>query len=363
MAHEKIKILFLFPIFSTGGAEKLVLEYVKRLPRDRFLIAVGSTVEDGELRQAFVAAGVELFVGSRKNMGGRIGVVKKLISWAKNWQPDIVHTHLLGADLFGFWLKRKIINLRWITTLHNVEYNTACWRRWLWRLILCRADRIIAVSEKVKKYSQTEFKLQNSQIITILNGIDLEKFLKVSNNLFNKEKIQLAIIGRLTKQKGHIYLFQALANLKMSWQLHIFGQGELRSNLEKKARDLGISNQLVWHGVVDDLENYLSDIDVVVQPSLWEGLSLVILEMMTAGKPIITTPAGGEELLQDKVSGLIVPTQDFAAISSAIQFLYDNPDRARQIGQSAREQAVTGFSIEKNIEILKYIYLDLCLKG
>ncbi len=359
----KIKILHVIPIFATGGAERLVLHYATFFPKDRYEIHVATCVEDGELREKFEALGfVHVYVGSRTRDRGRLGAYKKLRNYVEKIKPDIIHTHLISADLFGFFMKRKYKNqIQWVSTMHNVESATSAGRQLLWKIILKRADRVISVSERVEEFTLRQFKVSKEKSIVLRNGVDTRIWLTVPmRGLFGQPTLRLATVGRLWEQKGHIYLLRALPALKdINYELHIFGDGPLRAALEAEALKLGVSDHIIWHGITTDIPLQIKNIDVVVQPSLWEGLSLVVMEMMAAGRVVITTPAAGDELLQHDTNGFIVPAKNPEALAEKIRFIFEKKAELIQVGKEAREYARHNFDILNNVTGLQKIYQQL----
>lgn len=361
--QKKIKILHVIPRYVIGGAEKLVYHYANLLDKNKYEIHVASCVEDGELREQFEKlSDVHVYVGSKSKAGGRVATYRKLWRYAKEIKPDIIHTHLLSADFFGFlskliW-KNKIL---WITTQHNLEENTSALRKIFWRIILKKADRVIVVSKSVEKFSLENFKIKKSKCTLLLNGIDTKNWSQISmNKLFTHQKIQIACVGRFWEQKGHVYLLEALSKItSFDYELHLFGDGPLKEFLIKKSKAFDVYEKIIWHGAIPNLADYLADIDIVVQPSLWEGLSLVIMEMMSAGRPIVATEPAGRELLQDKVTGLVVPAKDSNKLAQEISYVVGNQKEAILFAKKAREFANKNFDISKNVLGLQNIYKDL----
>ncbi|KKQ27204.1 MAG: Glycosyltransferase WecB/TagA/CpsF family protein [Candidatus Magasanikbacteria bacterium GW2011_GWC2_37_14] len=354
----KIKVLHIIPVFATGGAERLVWQYAKFLPKAVFEIAVASCVEDGEFRVEFEKLGVKVFVGSRQTMGSRQKVYGELNKFVAEFQPQIVHTHMLSADFFGWLLKRKYQNkITWISTMHNVETATSYLRQLLWRYILKRADQVISVCQKVENFTLKEFKIKSKKSLVILNGIDLEPWLKIpANSLFKNPVLQIACVGRFWEQKGQQYLLESLALLKIPWQLHLYGEGPLKNKLQQQAESLKINQQIVWHGVSTNLALELAKIDLIVQPSLWEGLSLVVMEGMTASRLVIATEPAAEELVKDNFTGLVVPAKDVEKLTQTIIWVAEHPEEANKLAEAGRLYAQKHFGLEKNLEKLIKLY-------
>jgi glycosyltransferase involved in cell wall biosynthesis len=168
----------------------------------------------------------------------------------------------------------------------------------------------------------------------------------------------MATIGRLTIQKGHRYLFEALSLFPkhISWQLHVYGDGELRNDLHVLAVRYGIDTHVVFHGVVSDVSQVLRSISIIVQPSLWEGLSLVVMEAMAAGRSIVTTDAGGSGIVIDGESGFVVPSRDAQTLVSALTMACTDVSRSVQYAHAAKTFALQALDIEGNMEKVIQVY-------
>lgn len=358
MPHVPRKILHLMPRFAVGGAESLVLEYYRQFDPERFTIYVGSTVEDGELRQRFPDES-RVYVGSRQKQGGRLGAWRELKKYVDTLQPDIIHTHLESADWFGFLLKRRYGNrVRWISTQHNVEFHTAWYRRLISRLTLRSADAVIAVSPAVAEYCRRYFDIPDSQLTTIPNGINLAPWLAVSTSkLCAHVPVEIASVGRLEVQKGHVFLLRALQKVAdMPWHVTVYGSGSERFHLEQLAKKFGIAQRITWAGTVFNLPERMAKTDIVVQPSLWEGLSLTVMQAMASARPVVASAAAGEGLLEDNKTGWIVPTGNSDLLATTLAMVLKNLPRAKAYGLAARAHAESHFSIQPHIERLAAVY-------
>jgi len=353
----KTKVLQVISRFSMGGAERLVFEYVNLIDRKQFEIYVASVVEDGDLRVFLEELSDGVFVGSLKKHKNRWRVWREFKKYVNNLKPDVIHTHLLSSDFFGYLIKRKNKNITWMSSQHNVENETSWWRRKLWKIILKKADKVVCVSQKVKDYTCEDYSLPEEKKIVILNGIKLEKWGSMDiKNVLSVDKLRLATIGRLEKQKGHKYLFFALTELGIPWELQIFGTGSLEKSLKKLAQKLKIDDKIVWRGVIQGMTKEFDKIDAVVQPSLWEGRSLVVMEAMASGRPILSSWQAGEELVQNNETGLVFNYEDIDEIVEKIKYIWENKDEAKEMGLTARKYALENFDIKKNVKELEKLY-------
>ncbi len=353
------KILYLIPCFATGGAEMMVYELAKNLDKEKYEAYTASSVEDGELKEKFAENNLNIFVGSRQKQGGRRGVWRELKKYINEIKPDLIHSQLIISDAFGYWFKKKY-KIPWVCGLQNVEYDRPWYYRALWRYILPKADSVIVVSPVVKEYALKYLNVLEKQLKVVLNGVDLEPWLKVPKISFSINTLQIATIGRVEKQKGHIYLLRALSKIRdISWQWHIFGAGSLQGILQKEAKKLGINQQIIWHGITANLSQELANIQLIVQPSLWEGLSLVVMESMASGRCVIASQAAGQDLIAHGQNGYIVANKDVAGLESIIREVFNNKEEMKRMGLNARQYAMTNFSLENNVREVEDIYDEL----
>lgn len=348
-----MKILYIIPRFTTGGAEHLVLQYANYFRDQGHEVIVVSTVGGGELIKKFENIGIKVFSAKEKNIFRLYQNYKNIKKIKNDFQPDIIHTHVFSADFFGYFLRQGV---RWISTQHNVGKEFSQLRKKILQWILPKTDQVIAVSGEVEKFCLEELKLKKNKVQKVLNGVEIEKWLNVKNDhLFTTNKMRLAIIGRIEKQKNHYYLFQALAKLTLPWQLNIYGVGSKKIELEKLAKDLKIEDKIIWQGVKDILLE-IENIDIVIQPSLWEGLSLVIMETMTTGRIVVASEVAGRDLIENKQTGLLIDTNNQQNLVEVLQWIWNNKEESKKIANTAREKAKNNFGMEKNFAGVKSIY-------
>ncbi len=353
-----INIVHIIPRLYLAGAERMALLYAQGLDKTKFKITVASSVEDGSLRPLLEDTGVEIIVGSKKKYGNRWGVWKFLKQELTRIAPAIIHTHLLGADIIGYLWKRIHPEVIWISTAHNVEYNSPWIKRFLWKCILRQVDSVIAVSDAVAVYVCDHFQIPKEKITTVYNGIDVMHWKKIPFREFDPQNIQLGTIGRLEEQKGHYYMLRALAQIAdVPWTYHVFGEGSLEQSLKREATRLGLSSRIIWHGQTDAIESAIATLDVIVQPSLFEGMSLVVLEALASGRVLIATDAAGEGIIQNGKTGIIVPSKDSDSLAVALRQLFSwSPTAYTKIAKQARADAIKRFDIAEHYRAIENVY-------
>jgi glycosyltransferase involved in cell wall biosynthesis len=146
-------------------------------------------------------------------------------------------------------------------------------------------------------------------------------------------------IGRLSRQKGYRYLIGAMPKISLEFpdaRLVIIGDGELRHKLEGQVQELGICEQVLFTGKVEDVMPYLRRMDLFVLPSLWEGFPTALMESMASDVPVIATDVPGtRELIQDQVNGWLVPAQDPHSLADAILDAFRNPQKRERFAEAA----------------------------
>jgi len=261
-------------------------------------------------------------------------------------------------------------------TVHNVYTRTKLHRRLLNRVLSRSSARIIAVSEAIRDDLVAHDRIEPSKIAVIHNGIDVRR---VETSLTREqaraalgikdEELAIGCVGRLEEQKGHRFLLEACAKLKndpgLIHRLRVLmvGDGRLRGDLESQASALGLASSVSFLGTRQDVPEILRALDIYAMPSLWEGLSIAMLEAMAAGLPVVISDVSGvAQALGENEYGLRVPPGDDAALAHAIRSLAREPARRRTLGMSARERVKTEFSIEAMMSQLGSVY-DAALGG
>jgi glycosyltransferase involved in cell wall biosynthesis len=213
-----------------------------------------------------------------------------------------------------------------------------------------RVDGVVAISRAIGDLL-TSAGVKQDRIRYIASGIDPEKFAPAVDSRIGATGIfTVGCLGALEERKGHRYLLEAAALLKargLRVRYEIAGQGRRRAGLEAEVARLGLDEQVRFLGFVTDTAEFLAGVDLLVMPSLQEGLGVAALEAMAAGRPVVASRVGGlAESVLDGTTGLLVPPRDPAALAEAIAQLASSQALAQAMGKQGRDRVRREFSLE-----------------
>ena len=364
-------LLHLVNGFSDASSNRLILDLVKGLDRDKYDVHVGCVKRaDGPMAARFQRAGAKVV---NFGMAGYLDleVIPQLTHYIHAHDIQIVHTHVLRADVLGGLAAWLVHHPLLFSTKHNMSYVRGQ-KGWLLRNlfywpVMYMPDQVITVTDALRRQVISRLRLDSGRVITIHNGIAVEDYYRPNARVTCRESLGLGprdfvvgYTGRLVEGKGLDCLLHAacqiLAQQPKSYFL-IVGDGPLKASLQHLAQELGIASHVILTGFRHDIPEILAATDVFVLPSLSEGLPLSLLEAMSAGKAVVATPVGGVmELIQPNVTGLIVPPHSPKALAEAVCQLLDHRRQCEEIGRHARAYVSRSFSIHHMVSAYDTLY-------
>jgi len=348
-----------------GGAEEMVLNLVRRLP-PRFEPTVCCIHEAGpigeEIRRTGTAVTVLGLTPGLRRPGDVLGIARHL----RAARPQIVHTFLLTASLYG----RLAAILARVPIVIGTEVNIYERKRaghaLAERLLMAGTDRVVVSAESVRDFYVAQVHADPARVDVIYNAVDFDQAAPTMAKAEMRRALGVpveapvaGIIARLTEQKGHRYLFDALASQPLLSGVHLLvvGGGELQDTLSRDADAKGLSSRVHFLGPRRDLGNLLAAMDVFVMASLWEGLPLSMVLAMSASVPVVATSVAGiPEVVDDGRTGLLVPPGDAPALGEALARLFNDPDRRRRMGADARAAVLPRFGVDRYVESIVSLY-------
>jgi glycosyltransferase involved in cell wall biosynthesis len=292
-------------------------------------------------------------------------VVPRLVRLIRRGGYDLVHTHLLHADIYGR-LAARIAGSKIVSTYHcDDPFHLIRGVKLADRITASMCSQIICISEAVFRFVKENLKISSTPLNVIHYGFKLPDPTEISTDLrFNlgitKDCLIIGVVARLTGQKGHIYLFQALqilSEFRPPIHLVVVGDGELKDNLMTLATQLGIRTRVHFLGFRTDVASLIHAFDIFVLPSLYEGFGLVLLEAMAASKPIVATGVSAiPEIVLDGETGLLVPPRDAESLAQAIMKLVIDPNLASSLGHAGYKRLKEQFTVEKMVKDTVDVY-------
>lgn len=358
-------ILFLSTSSGPGGAERVVCNLASSLDQRQFRPIVG-LFRPGWLQEQSQRLGVRTCVFPCQGVS-QFRWICGLLSFLKQERVDVIHTHEFDANVLGAFAA-FVARIPCVSTIHGKHYYWAKARRRIAYRMVSHYATLVAVSHDLKQFIGKKVGVREERIHVVYNGVnriplysrDDVLACKVELGIPMHDKI-VGVVGSLYPVKGHSFLLDAVPSIlnRLPNTTFVFvGQGELDRELKAQAQKLGVASKVIFLGLREDVHRLLGMIDVFVQPSLSEGLSMAILEAMMAAKPIVATNVGGNrELVIHGQTGFLCESKDSISIGQNLVTLLDDSGLAKSMGDAGRERAVRMFSLETMMESYTSIYV------
>lgn len=362
-----IRIAYVVDHLKMGGAQRHLLQVMRRLDRERYAPEIWTTsAQRGELASAFEALDVPVHsfeIGATLMSPATIRACRRV---ARDWQArgiHIVHGYLFEGNLLGTiagkLAKRPVllISKRSLDVYDRWDRRWAAW--WNNRAATRVTVNAIAVRDVVMEHEGCP----PSKIEHIPNGVplpDLSTPVAASEDDPRGDGPLVGMVGRLGWKKGYEYALEAFARLRervSEVRVDIIGDGDLREDLAERAHTLGLDGTVRFLGQRTDVPERMRTFDCYVLSSVIEGMPNALLEAMALGRPVVTTNAGGSaEVAVDGESGLVVPTRDPDALASAIERVLTDELLRERISRAALVRVKKHFSEEAMMTALDTLY-------
>lgn len=375
MAIVPKKIMHLIATNFHGGPEKQIVEHLKRLNSTRYQGTLASYLEGGNpnetLRQAEIA-GLKNY-GIPMSSRFDVRALWRLIQLLGHEKIDLLCTHGYKSTVMGWWAGRRVgIPVVAFSRGYTTENPKVAFYEWLDRRFLKRVNGIIFVSEGQRKRLES-YGISGRRSWVIRNAVavdsstdslsgDLRK--EVLGRLGIPNAVEMVVsAGRLSPEKGHRFLVEAIGMLRRSSNNTHFvfcGDGPCQKELEKRAKELGISQFCHFVGFRKDIKDIFQAMDFMVLPSLTEGLPNVVLEAFACAKPVVAADVGGvPEIVEDGVNGILVPPGRSDLLAEAIKNCLAAPEKRRAMGEAGYHKVKSEFTFESQTQKLEAIYNEV----
>jgi len=367
----KVNILFAHNVAKIGGAEKVTLDIVSGISKTLFsshlICPENGPLLDDARSFGTQASALAIVQPSRRHFFKSFLFTSKLIKYLKSNKISVVHT----GDIFiarALLPAIKKLNLQLICHMHFPPDDGAI--KWVFNrcpehmtFVYCSKELKENIAGRISVYAP------HAEHVIIHNGVDVDFFKKdgKSTRLLPTNKLNIGIVANLQERKGHDEFIESAAELMQNHDnlaFHIIGGdvfGESRlAILEKKVEALDLVQDVTFHGQVNNVKDYLNQLDIYVCSSYQEAFPISILEAMAMSLPIASTNVNGiPEALNDGDNALLYPPKDVKAQTAALAHLISSADVRETLSQQARNDVVSLFSKRKFIERVEALYKGL----
>jgi glycosyltransferase involved in cell wall biosynthesis len=340
-----IRLLFLTTVFDRGGAERILVQYATGLPREKYAVQVAalqgrSRAIAEELARADISA-CDMHMAGK----GDLRVVWHLRHLLVRERIQVLFSSMFHANLLGRltgWLCGIPIR---VSAEHIMSWEPLG-RRLLNRWTVPLATHVVAVSEAVAAYAVREFGIPPEGLTVIRNGVDTCRF-RPTPRIQDECRLVIGCTARLHAKNDHaalLHAFGQIARARTDADLLLVGRGPEEDRLKALVGSLRIADRVHFLGEQPDVAPYLRRMDVYVQPSVTEGLSVSILEAMATGLPVVATAVGGTpEVVIDGETGLLVPPREPRKLAEAIERLLADRGLREAFGKAGRTRVEAHF--------------------
>ncbi len=368
----KINVLHVIPTFKDSSITRIVEDIIEHLNPKAYNWVVAAP-EDGDKKEPLEQLGAITYFYHVDETGesvGRLGAPKILSKIIDDNAIDIVHTHTPATTVLT-WLGMRLSHKPVIYTKHLLTFPPDRKHGWLYtfvdRVSLYMANHLMPVSRTMGEIITEWPFIGEAKVTPIQNAIDYNYFNAPEEREscrrefgFGPEHVVFGYTGRIEPVKRLDLLLHAFATIypkDKNARLLLAGVGGLMDELKALSAELGISDAVTWAGWRSDVPRLLAAMDVYVQSSANEGLSLSILEAMSAGKVVVATDVGGaNEVIDPYKNGIIVPPEDLEKLSKAMQDILAVGDKRVEMGKSGQSLILNDFNVMRMTSSYEKLY-------
>jgi glycosyltransferase involved in cell wall biosynthesis len=363
-------ISFLITSLVHGGAETQLLHIARSLKKHGWKVQVISLTPPKVYLDEFELAGIPVAsLNIRRKLLDPLTVFR-LARLIRSWNTDIVHCHMVHANLFGRLVRPLCSVPVLICTAHSIDEG-GHFREILYRLTDPFCDLTTQVSQAgLERYVNARAVPQH-KIRCIPNCVDTGWF-KPNSEIYKHYREEFGLegcfvwltVGRFSAAKDYpnmLEAFAAVAQERPEAKLMIAGYGTDREAIEKLANKLGLNERVQFLGIIHNVPKIMNIADGYVLSSAWEGMPLVLLEASAMGLPIVATDVGGNrEVIQNGETGFLVPPKDPRALSEAMFRIMNLTEvERRRIGSAGREYIEANYSLDHVVEMWEELYHEI----
>jgi glycosyltransferase involved in cell wall biosynthesis len=374
--QRRRNLLWLIDSLNMGGAESLVIPFVRHFPRERYALHVCclASINDNPVEKEVLDERIPFTNLQARNLRDA-AAFRRLLALVRRERIELIHAHLTYASIWASAAARLSSSAA-VATLHvapPAATDGSALRDWLMRRMLDRwAARVIAVSADLRHSYLDRGGIAEKKLVTVHNGIELEPFRRPrgsARRLLSDEfgiplQSPVAVaVSVLRAGKGIEVLLEAAGSVLRRHPeafILIVGDGPMAAEWQALSRAVEGGDRIRWAGFRRDVNEILAGCDLFVHPTLADAFPTVLLEAMAAGLPVVASRVGGvPEIVVDGETGRLVPAADARSLSAAINALLADRQRREQMSRTAVAIVSRHFSTQAWIERLSSLYAEV----
>ena len=358
-----MKVLHLRASTEVAGAEHVLLDICNRLKGESIVFEVCLFAYNGKetpFAREVAANHIPLHFIRMQYPPFYLGEIYRLIKLFRKQSISVLHCHGSRADVIG-GIAAGIYGIPAVSTVHGFTAYSPKMRFYEWldkRALKFLFRTILAVSNKLR-LELLQSGISSEKVLVLRNIPRLTFSPAHANSPSGNGRIRVGFVGRLSPEKGLAFLVEAFGKLKTDQDIHlnIIGEGPEKASIIEKVKSLGLEDRVTFHRYVPDAETIYPMIDLLILPSLTEGIPLTLLEGMLFGLPIIASDVGGiPEIIENNRSGLLVKAGSVDDLTEKMNLLIEDPDMRMRLGNGARERISSICDFDKWKETLLKVY-------
>lgn len=366
-----MRVLFLSTSMGMGGADQQLLSAALELRTRGHELLIVSLTPLGpmglEARSLGLATeSLEMARGIPDPRG-----LLRLARLVRAWRPDVVHSHMVHANLMARVLRLLAPVPALVSTIHNISEGGPVLMA-AYRLTNGLADRMTIISQAAADRFIGERIIPRALLRVVPNGVNVDELRQVPAGTRESLRAELGLggefvwiaVGRFEIAKDYPTMLHAFAGVRERRPdavLLLVGRGSLQPETEALTRSLGLAGAVRFLGVRRDVPALLAAADGYLMSSAWEGMPMVLLEAAAAGLPVVTTAVGGNrEVVEEGETGFLAPPRDPAALGAAMLRLMALPDPARRaMGDRGSERIRARYGLHRVVEQWEELYREV----
>jgi glycosyltransferase involved in cell wall biosynthesis len=351
-----------------GGTESQLVALIEHLDRSR--VEPSLCLLDGEdaLSRSLEPAGCPVLRLGVRALSRPATLVQavRLARFLRRRRVDVLQLYFPDSTYLGVLAGQLAGVPHVVRTRNNLNHWMTPTHRWLGRFCNTLVTATVVNCKAARRAVLVDERPHPESVVVLENGVDLDRFLALPSVAGRTSALgprRVGLVANLRPVKGVDVFVEAAARVARAdpeVTFAVAGEGEARPALERRIEELGLGERFTLAGSVRDIPAFLAGLDVAVLCSRAEGMPNAVLEYMAAGRAIVATAVGGTvELIEDEVTGLLVPPEDAEALARAITRLLTKPDLAPRLAAAARRRAREHFSREAMVRRFEAFYADL----